>query len=87
MPSPPPTPFRKSQVSMGSKGHWVHMLGLLAPLVIGEVVKDPDKRWRAVRISALVTAVAAEMIWRKRVRERDREEGRQECEDKRGRER
>ena len=73
-------PFKRSKVCMGSSGHWIHMLGLLAPLVIGEVIKQPEKRWRAVRISALVTAAASEMFWRQRVRERDREEGRRDCE-------
>lgn len=49
-------PMHKSRVFVGSL---IHVRGAIAPLIIGEVVMDPEKRWRFIRISAAVTAVAA----------------------------
>jgi hypothetical protein len=37
--------FAKSNTTMGVI-HWAKMAGILAPLVIGELLKDPDKKWR-----------------------------------------
>lgn len=57
---------------MGAIGHWVRTAGLLAPLVIGEVIKDPDKRWRWVRIASVATTLISEGLYTTRVkRERD----------------
>ena len=58
-----------------------HLLTALTPLVIGELIHDANKRWRAVRIAALATAVVGELelCWRDRVRQREwneREESR-----------
>ena len=47
-----------------------HLLAALTPLVIGEFVKDPEKRWRWIRIGSIVAALVgeAEMSWRERVK-------------------
>jgi hypothetical protein len=43
-------PFHHSQTSMGGAGHWLKTAGILAPLVIGEFVKDADKRsWQTIQ--------------------------------------
>ena len=68
--------FARSQAQVGarkhvtesSRGHWLKMLGLLAPLVIGELVHDPQKRWRYIRIASLVAAGLSEVSWQRRVR-------------------
>ena len=48
------------------------MIGLASPLLDGEFVKDPDKRWKYTRLAILLTAAASEALWATRVqRERD----------------
>ena len=49
------------------------MAGILSPLVIGELVKDADKRWRWIGISAVATVLISEGIYASRVR-RQREQ-------------
>ena len=46
------------------------MGGILAPLVIGEIVKNPDQRWRLIRLSSVATALIAEGLWQQRMRQR-----------------
>jgi hypothetical protein len=48
-------------------GHWIHMAAIAAPLLIGEFVKDPDKRWRYLRLASVGTALASEAIWTHRL--------------------
>ena len=52
-----------------------HLVGALTPLVIGELVKDPEKRWRWIRICSVLGIAVNElwMSWRERV-SRDREQ-------------
>lgn len=60
----------------GEVGHWVRTAGLLAPLLIGEFVKDPDRKWRFVRITSIAAAVLSEGLHSHknyREREHDRE--------------
>jgi hypothetical protein len=60
-------------------GHWVRTAGLLAPLVIGELVKDPEKKWRFIRIASVSAALISEGLYTHRVQqERQRREA--ECE-------
>lgn len=49
-----------SHIGAGSAGHWIKMAGILSPLIIGELVKDSEKRWRLIRIASVATALAAE---------------------------
>jgi hypothetical protein len=64
-----------SSIGAGSAGHWIKMAGILSPLVIGELVKDPDQRWRWIRIASVVTALTAEGFYAHHVR-KQREEAR-----------
>ena len=59
--------FHHSRVALGATGHWIHLASVTAPLVIGEVIKDPEKRWRAMRLVAVVAAVASEAVWTHRL--------------------
>lgn len=65
-----PEPFKRSHV---------HLLTTLAPLVIGELVKDPEKRWRYIRIASVIGAALGEVIeakrdknWRDRIQDERR---------------
>ena len=62
--------FSRSHVQMGA--HWLKTAGILAPLVIHEFVKDPDKKWRYIRLASVATALVSEGMWQHRLqRERD----------------
>lgn len=68
----------RTHVGAGSAGHWFRMAGILSPLVIGELVKDPDKRWRWIRIVSVLAAFGAEGMYTHRIQqERQRCEQRQ----------
>lgn len=41
-------------------GHWVRTAGILSPLLIGELVKDPEKKWRFIRVSSVAVALISE---------------------------
>jgi hypothetical protein len=64
--------FHHPRTSMGA-GHWIKTAGILAPLVIGELVKDPDQRWRWIRISSVATALVSEGMWAHRLQKERRE--------------
>lgn len=79
------TPYRPRQAfhhphtSLGAAGHWVREAGILAPLVIGEFVKDADKRWRYIRMASVATALLSEALWTSRIhRERQEREAERE---------
>jgi hypothetical protein len=59
--------FRHPRTSLGAAGHWIHLAAVAAPLVIGEVIKDPDKRWRALRLASVGAALASEAVWTHRL--------------------
>jgi hypothetical protein len=69
-------PQRGARAAEGEIGHWVRTAGILAPLIIGELVKDPDRKWRFIRITSVAAAILSEGLHSHktyRERERDRE--------------
>jgi hypothetical protein len=55
------------------------MAGIMAPLLIGEVVKDAEKKWRWIRISSVATALLAEGLYTNRIhRERQHRQAERE---------
>lgn len=60
-------------------GHWVRTAGILSPLVIGEIVKDPERKWRFIRVSSVAVALISEGLHVHRLNRerREREEARQ----------
>src|SRR6266446_6594516 len=50
--------FHNAHASLGVAGHWAGLAGTMAPIVIGEFITDPTKRWRAVRLAVVGTATA-----------------------------
>ncbi len=62
--------FHHPRTSYGVAGHWIHLLSVLAPLVIGELIKDPEKKWKAIRLASVGTAVLTEGMWTYRVKKR-----------------
>jgi len=59
--------FHHPRTSLGAAGHWIHLAAVAAPLVIGEVIKDPDKRWRALRLASVGAALISEGLWTHRL--------------------
>jgi hypothetical protein len=66
-------PIHHPRTSLGAAGHWIHMAGLFAPVVIGELIKDADKRWRYVRLASVGTALAYEALYTVREQNRRKE--------------
>jgi len=66
--------FRHSSTSLGVMGHWVGLAGTMAPIIIGELIADPGKRWRAVRLASVGTAIAYEALYTFREAERRKEQ-------------
>jgi hypothetical protein len=58
----------------GVAGHLVYTAGALAPLVIGELVEDPGKRWRLMRLVSVGTALAYETLHVVREEQRRKEQ-------------
>ncbi len=57
--------FQHAQTSLGSMGilgHWVALGGTLSPILIGELIEDPAKRWKVTRLAAVGTAIAYEAV-------------------------
>jgi hypothetical protein len=54
---------RSRPPSFGGTGHWTRTIGVLIPLVIGEVVKDPDQHWRFIHISSVAMALISEAAY------------------------
>jgi hypothetical protein len=73
--------FRHARTSLGAAGHWIRTAGILAPLVIGEMIKDPDQRWRWIRIASVATALVSEGLYTHRIQQerKDRETNRERC--------
>ena len=63
--------------AIGTIGQVIKTAGILAPLFIGEFVKDADKRWRWIRISSVATALVSQALYTSRV-----QQDRQRCEDR-----
>ena len=60
---------------LGAAGHWIHLAGVAAPLVIAEVIKDPNARWKALRLVSVGAAIASEAVWTHRlIKEREKDE-------------
>jgi hypothetical protein len=70
-----------SSLGAGSAGHWIRMAGILSPLIIGELVKDADQRWRLIRLASVTTALVSEGLHAQRISQerREREQKRERC--------
>jgi len=73
--------------SLGATGHWIHILSVAAPLVIAEAIKDPEKKWKALRLASVGAALLSEAAWTLRLSHdrRREEESRAALEDCEGR--
>jgi hypothetical protein len=76
-------PVHKPHTSLGATGHWVKTAGILAPLLIGEFIKDPEQKWRYIRIASVGTALLSEAMWTHKIR-KERDEARDHCEAQHG---
>lgn len=77
----PKQEFHHAHTSMGAFGHVMRTAGLLTPLIIGEFVKDADKRWRDTRIASVGTALLSEAIYaiHQEHEKKEREAEREQC--------
>ena len=66
-------PYHNPHTSIGATSHWIRTAGLLAPLIIGELVEDPNKRWRWIRIASVSTALVSEAMYTHKIKQ-EREE-------------
>jgi hypothetical protein len=69
--------FHNPHTSRGAAGHFLHIGMVAAPLVIGEMIHDPDKKWRAMRVVPVAGAVASEVLWTMKIahdRKREQED-------------
>jgi hypothetical protein len=73
-------PYHHSNTSVGAFGHWIHLINVATPLVISEVVKDADKKWRYLRLASVGGAIVSEAAWTLKVAHdrKEREESRAE---------
>lgn len=55
--------FHRPHTSLGAAGHLLHLGMVAAPLIIGEVIQDSDKRWRAMRLVPVLGAIGSEVLW------------------------
>ena len=55
--------FHRPQTSLGAAGHLLHIGMVAAPLIIGEVIVDSEKKWRAMRMVPMLGAIASEALW------------------------
>jgi len=77
-----PTPhhrqaFHHAHTSLGAAGHLLHMGMVAAPLVIGEMIHDSEKKWRAMRLVPVLGALASEALWTFKIahdRQREKED-------------
>lgn len=73
--------FHGSSSAMGTVLQVVKTAGILAPLLIGEIVKDPDARWRYIRIASVATALVSQGLYTSRIQNerKEREHQRERC--------
>jgi len=69
-------PYHHPRTSLGATGHWINTAGLLAPLVIPELIKDPARQWRVIRIASVATALISQGFWAHKI-QKEREEARE----------
>jgi hypothetical protein len=55
--------FHNSRTTLGAAGHFLHLATVGAPLIIGELTKDSDKRWRYTKLATFGVAAASELVW------------------------
>ena len=72
-PLPDRQPYHNPHTSIGATGHWIRTAGMLAPLLIGELIEDPNKKWRWIRIASVTTALLSEAMYTHKIKQ-EREE-------------
>jgi hypothetical protein len=68
-----PHTFMGSTAYKSAGGHWLTMAGIVLPMVVGEFIPDPTKKWRAVRLVTVGVILLKELFWSKKIG-REREE-------------
>jgi hypothetical protein len=63
--------FHRPNTSLGAPGHLLHVAMVAAPLVITNMIEDPQKKWRALAMVPVIGGLASELLWTLRI-EQDR---------------
>jgi hypothetical protein len=59
--------FHRPHSSLGTAAHYVKEVGILAPLIISEFVKDPGEKWRYIKLASIFTALVSQGMWTARL--------------------
>lgn len=59
--------FHRSHNSLGAAAHYVREAGILAPLIISELVKDPGEKWRWIKLASIATALVSQGMYTARI--------------------
>ena len=55
--------FHRPNTSLGAPGHLLHVAMVAAPLVITNMIEDPQKKWRALAMVPVIGGLASELLW------------------------
>lgn len=61
-------PYHRPHTSLGAMGHILRTGGILTPLIIPELIKEPERQWRWIRIASVATALVSEGMWAAKIR-------------------
>ncbi len=55
--------FHRPSTSLGAPGHLLHVAMVAAPLVITNMIEDPQKKWKALAMVPVIGGLASELLW------------------------
>jgi hypothetical protein len=61
------TSFHRPHTSLGAPGHLLHVAMVAAPLIITNLIEDPQKKWKTLAMVPVIGGVASELLWTLRI--------------------
>lgn len=55
--------FHRPNTSLGAPGHLLHVAMVAAPLIITNMIEDPQKKWKALAMVPVIGGLASELLW------------------------
>lgn len=76
--------FQRPNTSFGAPGHLLHVAMVAAPIIITNMIEDPQKKWKALAMVPVIGGLASELMWTLKIeqeRHKDKEarEALEEC--------
>jgi len=59
--------FQRPHTSLGAPGHLLHVAMVAAPLIITNLIEDPQKKWKALALVPVIGGLASELMWTARI--------------------